>query len=576
MTRAELVGERILCDVPYRETALIKRVPGMKWKQDLLRWSGPLSWATCQGLRGVFGDALEIGPELTTWAWGEYETRIVPALGWRANAMDPHCVAGSMDGNLYPYQENAVHFLVHAESALLADEMGTGKTPTVISAVQAWPLLVVCPKSVTHNWAREIEKWSGVRAIVLEGTASQRAKWFAEFERVGADGRAALVVNYETLRAHSRLAPYGSIALTDKEKVPGLLNSVEWGTVIADEAHRVKDPRAKQTRALWAVGDRAAHRYALTGTPIANNIVDLWSVMRFVSPEEWPSKTAFIERYCIASLSHWGGMEIHGLNPTTRAEFDRIFEPRYLRRTKSMVLKSLPPKVHLSREVELPPRLRRAYNEMAEGMVAILSDGSTVASFDVLGAALRLKQMASSAMQEIGEGVYRMCEPSPKLDALEELLDDLGDEPCPIFTSSRQLLDLACARLDKAKISYATLVGGQPGWERQDAIDSYNNGKVRCLLVSTGAGSEGFSLVRGSHAIFLDRPWSAVQSQQAEDRLHGTGRGAVGATSITYHDLVTQNTIEQHVFEVLGNKAENLEDLTRDRARLLEALRVDR
>lgn len=565
MARAEIRNGYISVDVPHREAALIKRVPGSKWRQQDLRWRLPLSWSSCLALRGVFGEALEIDRGLSDWAWAEVETRVDPALDWRREAMDPTSPAPHNNG-LYPYQQTAVEFLKAAGSALLADEPGVGKTPTTIAAVEAWPLLVVCPKSVVWHWHREIEKWAGVEALVLEGTAPQRAKAFDNYIEQGH----AVIVSYDLLRTHSRLAAYGSLALSEKEKAPGLLNTVEWGTVIADEAHRAKDPRAKQTRALWAVGDSAQHRFALTGTPIANNTVDLWALLRFISPEEWPSKTAFLDRYCDVSLSHWGGMEVHGLKRETRAEFDRIFEPRYLRRTKELVLKHLPLKVYQRREIDLPPKLARAYREMQEGMVAEIENG-TLTTFDPLVQGMRLVQMASSSMED-GPAGPRMCEPSPKLDELLAVLEDLGDAPCPVFSSSRQLLDLAAARLDKHGISYSQIVGGQAGWERQDAIDAYNSGKVRCLLVSLGAGAEGFSLTRGSHAVFLDRSWSQVQNIQAEDRLHGTGRGDALAQAITYIDITTRGTIEAHRYEVLGDKTDALQDVVRDRATLLRLL----
>lgn len=571
MTRVELVDGRIEADVPMRQQALIKKVPGAKWHQASLRWRLPLSWASCLALRGVFGDVLEIGPELEKWAWEELEDRIKPALGWREAAMDMGYP--SPEGPLYPYQYTAMQFLVHAESALLAYEVGTGKTPITISAINeldAWPLLVVAPKSMGRTWARELKQWADVDALVLEGSAAQRAKAFDTWAQ---EDCGALIVSYDILRAHSRLAPYGSIALSAKEKTAGLLNSIEWGAVVCDEAHRIKDSKSKQTRAAWAVGDTARHRFALTGTPIANNIGDLWSVLRFVSPEEWPSRTAFLERYAETSLSHWGGLEILGLRESTREEFDKILNPRYLRRTKEEVLQHLPAKVYMTREVEMRPAQAKAYRQVCDGMVADLESG-VLATFSPLTQGMRLKQLAAGMVEVLEDGeTVRLCEPSPKLDCLDEILEELGDLPCAVFAASRQLLDLAAIRLEKQGIKHALLVGGQHSLQRQEAIDSYNDGRARVLLISLGAGAEGVSLTRGSHAVFLDRSWSSVQNAQAEGRLHGTGRGDKGAESITYTDIVTRGTIESAVLETLGRKADALEELTQDRQRLMEALR---
>lgn len=579
MTIVELKDGRIECDVPHREKSLIQMVPGAKWHNATLRWRAPLSWATCKALRGVFADKLTVGPALEKWAWEELADRIEPSMMWRAAALD---LGHDPSGNnaLYPHQRSAVHFLRAAGSALLGDEMGVGKTPTVCVALDeldAWPALIVCPKSMQYTWAREIEKWTTVNATVLAGSAVQRRKQFESWPDTG-----ALVVSYDLLRVHSRLAPYGSIALSAAEKTPGELNAVAWRAVVADEVHRAKDAKAKQTRALWAVGDKAEHRFALTGTPIANNIGDLWALLRFVSPEEWPARTTFLERYAQVSLNYWGGMEILGIRQENEAEFRSVLEPRFLRRTKDLVLPHLPPKTYERRDVEMSVKQKKAYRQLADGMVAELESG-TLVTFSPLVQGMRLSQFASAMCEvedtgevdENGTPVQRvrMTEPSPKLDVLDEILEGLGEAACAVFASSRQLLDLAWTRMEKAGISAVRMVGGQHPLERQDALDQYNRGEARVILISLGAGAEGVSLTRGSTEVFLDRSWSAVQNKQSEDRLHGTGRGEAGSTKLTIIDLVTAGTIEEARAEALVDKAEALEELVQDRELLKAALR---
>jgi len=213
---------------------------------------------------------------------------------------------------LYPYQETGVRFLRVAESALLADEMGTGKTAQTIATLEAddlYPALIVSPNTVKSVWLGEFAKWASHRRVRVAGSGTVAATKEAEAVR---DGEAdVLVVNWEALKALSRLAGFGSIHLhgcsecdpnstrrpSQCERQDKLLNLIPWKVVVADEVHRAKSPQAKQTRALWAVGDGVERRYALTGTPIANSPEDLWSVMRFVSPQEWPAKWAWLERY---------------------------------------------------------------------------------------------------------------------------------------------------------------------------------------------------------------------------------------------------------------------------------------
>lgn len=579
MPLAELVDGRISIDVPLREKPLIQTLPGARWHDPSKRWRMPLSWASCKMLRGVFGPRLEVGLALCEWAIGEFEGRVQPATGLRSLALDPAAdVEG--DARLYPFQRTGVAFLSAAGSAILGDEMGTGKsvqTAVALEKLDAWPALIVCPKSMQRTWARELWKWARVETLVLEGSAAKRR---AMLENVAA-GDVAVIATYDLIRSHSRLAGYGSIKLTDEEKQPKELNGIPFRAVVADEAHRAKDPKAKQTRALWALGDAAYHRFALTGTPIANQMDEFWSLLRFVSPDEWTVRTGFIERYCLKSFNPWGGLEVLGLNPANETELREIMEPRFLRRPKALVLPHLPPKLYERRDVEMGAKQAKAYRQLADGMVADLDSGKLV-TFSPLVQGGRLTQFASALcdVEETGEfddeGFPKirvvMGEPSPKLDAMLEVLDELGDEPLAVFASSRQLIDLAGHRLTKAGVPFTQVVGGMHTAERQDSIDTYNKGQARVILISIGAGAEGMSLTRGTTELFLDRSWSQLQNAQAEDRLHGTGRGDADAEKLTIIDLITKDTIEEHRVDVLAGKAEQLEDLVRDRDLLRAAL----
>ncbi len=592
MPYAEIADDRIAVDVPLREKPTIQGLPGAKWHDATKRWRMPLTWASCKILRGAFRDRLEVGPALVEWAIAEHEGRVSPSTAALALALDPAAdVAG--DPRLYSYQRTGVAYLSAAGSAILGDDMGTGKTVQAIRTVceldvAAYgsdkaglglePWLIVCPKSMQRTWARELTKWANeIQPLVIEGSAVARRKQFA-----GRLDYQSVIVTYDLLRAHSRLAPYGSIKLSDAEKTPKELNEIAFGVVVADEAHRAKDPKAKQTRALWAVAAGSSHRFALTGTPVANSIEDVWSLLHFVAPDEWPSKSKFLEHYCLTSYNFWGGLEILGLRPEREAEFRELFNLRFVRRPKELVLPHLPVKVYERRDVEMAPKQRKAYEQLADGMVADL-DGGTLTVFSPLTQGGRLIQFASAACELVDSGKVdddglpvfdvRMTEPSPKVDALVELLEDMGPtEPLAVFSASRQLLDLAAARLEKLGISNVSIVGGMHTLERQDSEDQYNAGKARVILISLGAGAEGLSLTRGSTEAFLSRSWSRLQNKQGEDRLHGTGRGEVGGTKLTIIDFVTKGTVEEHRDEVLAGKDETFEELVRDRDALRAAL----
>lgn len=518
--------------------------------------------------------------------------------------------------HLYPFQKAAAAFLATAGAALVGDEMGTGKTPTAIRAVQLiqhlngnWmlpflarptsplPLLIVCPAGVKRTWKKQLAKWwPGARVTVADAGLAHALEAVADV----AEGRAdILVVNYEILPKLSRLAPYGNLRIercvncdpTSTKKAascqyePKALNETPFATVIADEAHRVKDPTTTWARALWAVGDRAEYRFALTGTPIANSPADLWAVMRFVAPAEFPAKTQWVKRYCSTELNvHSGFPEAVGLKPETRAEFERFFLPRFIRRPKAAVLPDLPPKTYVRREVELNSKMRKAYNSFRDTLVAQVDNGTLFAT-NPLQETLRLKQLASAfgemKVRPDGSVRYTLSEPSTKLDEIVAkgspgpLLEELGpDRQAVIFAESAQLIRLLATRFDEANekaakagtlsapFPYALLIGGQSDAERDAYCEAFEDGKARYMLATVGAGGEGIDgLQVADTAVFLQRPWSAVLSKQAEDRLHREGQKSENVTVI---DVVADDTVEDHVLATLRAKAGKLEDLVND------------
>jgi SNF2 family DNA or RNA helicase len=173
-------------------------------------------------------------------------------------------------------------------------------------------------------------------------------------------------------------------------------------------------------------------------------------------------------------------------------------------------------------------------------------------------------------MIEINEdGDVRMMAPSTKVDALVDLLDDMGEEPLVVFAASRQLIDLAAQRLDKEKITYSMIVGNQSDAVRYGNETSFMDGTNRVILLTMGAGSEALTLTRASTTCFLQRSWSLVQNRQAEDRTHRPGQEAEKVLII---DLIAPGTVEEAQWSALQAKGEMLEEITRDRQAMLAAI----
>jgi SNF2 family DNA or RNA helicase len=587
-------NKHIVINAEWRFKELCKSIPGAKWDAATMVWSVPTSWATCLALRSTFKNDLVIGPRLTEWAGQELANRITPANELR----ELETLEDPLNEDLFPHQRAGVKFLATARRALLADEPGLGKTAQAIRALKLlqengtpiFPALIVCPNTLKKNWKREFDKWwPGLDIQIIKGSATQRRKQFDEPAQV-------FIINWESLRGHSRLAPYGSVALArckdcggHDEKVTENrcevhkreLNGIDFKAVIADEIHRSKEPKSKQSRALWAATGDADIRYALTGTPIANNVLDLWSILHWISPEEWPSKTRWIDRMVNTMLNAFGGMMVLGIKPHMEPEFYAALNPRMRRMLKAKVLPWLPEMMFERRDVEMSTKQKKAYDQMRDMMIAELEGGEAITAPSALTQTIRLLQFASSyaeiaANEETGEIKAILADPSCKVDALMDDIKsgDFGNDSVAVCAVSRQLIYLLSAALTKEKIAHGLITGAQTEDERQQAVDDFQAGKIKWILFTAQAGGVGITLTAARRLIMLQRPWSLVDHRQALDRVHRIGSEIHDSIIVT--DYVTEGTIEERVIQVLETKADNFEQIVRDKDKLLTLLKDDK
>lgn len=553
MTSATLDGNRIVVDTTWRQKSLITQVPGARWKND--RWTVPATYPALVQLASVFGSELEPDEGLRAFGQRLYEQRVL-AHGIAQGAV-PRPLSSSLADRLSPLQQQGAAWLALSEGAILADGMGSGKTvQTCVAMTEAnvGMALVVCPASVKETWRRHVEEWTDLEPVVIDGSSAKRDKLLSEIT----DGQVA-IVNYEITWRHSRLAGYGNIRLTDKEKERGPLN-IAWDLVVVDEAHRLVSPKAKQTRAMWAIGDLAERRWALTGTPIANHPGDFWALLRFILPDEWPAKTAYVDRYCATSFSPFGGMEIVGLNVQTREEFWGLISPHFLRRGLEEIMGREIKKTRITRYCSLSPKHRKVYKDFKKEMLAELPDDELLMALDPFAKNGRLVQLASAMLEEDGEGGYRMCMPSPKVDALVELLTDLGDEPLVVYSASKQLIGLAADKLDKLGVRWTKITGDEDSTERSRAEDDFQNGRVRVIFL-TRAGAEGITLTASRYVAYMMRDWSMIANEQSEDRIR---RWTQEHDEVFVVDLATEDTVDARLVEAFFEKSSMMNEITRD------------
>lgn len=567
---------RIIVECSFTQKDQVLQLPGGKWDRTNHYCTLPKTWAAAKQLRGIFGETLEIGEGLYKWAVDELETRVKPSMELRQTMglEEGHPVLETLkeygyingDNKLFSFQQSDVAFMLAAKNCLVGTPMGGGKSVVTVVAARltgAKNILVTCPMSMRRTWKSEIEKWwPGIPVTIIEGSKKQRIKAFDRAKEIGG----WIVIGWETLRLHTRLAPYGSTRMSNEERTPKELNNISFDIVIADEAHRLANV-SKMTRSIWAVGHgpTVQYRWALTGTPVTNKPDTLYPLLHFLDPIEWPSKTSYIDRYCDSAPSHWGpGLDIFGLSEDTKEEFFEIFDPRFRRMPKEVILPNLPPIQRVRKYVTMGDAQHKAYEEMAEEMVTEDENGELIIAVNPVSKLTRLVQYASASIHKV-EDRLRLTDPSCKLDQLMIDLPDYleAEESVVIFAVSRQLIEMAEKRLEEKKIPYSVIKGNQSADFRQHQIDDFQEGKVPIILVVTAAGSSGITLTKARITIFLQRSYSHVDQSQCEGRTHRIG--SERHKNVMYIDYITEGTVETRICDMLENKAAQLETIVRDR-----------
>ncbi|MGD3104873.1 DEAD/DEAH box helicase [Streptomyces sp. YGL11-2] len=405
----------------------------------------------------------------------------------------------------------------------LADDMGLGKTITVIALHlhrrPTQPVLVVCPASLLGNWQREIERFA-------PGTPVRR------FHGAGRslDGVAGGFV----------LTTYGTMRSSATQ-----LAGRSWAWVVADEAQHVKNPRSSTARALRGI--KAPARIALTGTPVENNLSELWALLDWTTPGLLGPLKTF-------RALHAREVE-GGEDPQATERLARLVRPFILRRKKSDpgIAPELPPKTETDHPVPLGREQAALYQAVVRETLARIEAAEGIARRGLVMKLLTaLKQICNHPAQYLKEAAPGLAARSGKLELLDELLDTILAEggATLVFTQYVGMARLLERHLATRGISSQLLHGGTPVAEREKMVDGFQAGRVPVFLLSLKAAGTGLNLTRAGHVIHYDRWWNPAVEEQATDRAYRIGQ----TQPVQVHRLIAEGTVEDNIAQLLTAK----------------------
>lgn len=493
---------------------------------------------------GLWEDLGELAATVeTTQAW-EQQVAALLTTDYQQAPTSPE----TLQATLRPYQLAGfewLSFLWQAElGGVLADDMGLGKTVQTIAlmthAKEAWdkahhseesaenfaPFLVVAPTSVVPNWVSEVQRFAPSLKVVGIDASQAKSKTPLAHTITGAD---VVVTSYALFRIDEQ-------AYLDAGKKQG------WNGLILDEAQFVKNAKTKAHKTARDLPAR--FKLAVTGTPLENNLMELWSMFSIVAPGLFPSARAFKDYYA-------GPIE-SGEETSALSKLRARLRPLMMRRTKELVAADLPEKNDQRVNVPLAPAHRKTYDthlQRERKKILGLVEDFDKNRFTIFNSLTTLRRLALDASLIDAEKYGEV--PSSKLDYLQENLPEIVAEGhrALIFSQFTGYLKLIAARLDELGIDYLYLDGSTR--DRASVLDAWSQGRAPVFLISLKAGGFGLNLTQADYVFIMDPWWNPAAEEQAVDRVHRIGQ----TKNVMVYRLVSAGTIEEKVMELKESKA---------------------
>ncbi|MCE6988194.1 DEAD/DEAH box helicase [Dyadobacter sp. CY323] len=462
--------------------------------------------------------------------------------------IDPVAPPKGFTGLLRPYQKTGYDWLQFLKQyrlgGCLADDMGLGKTVQTLALLQSekesgidMPSILIMPTSLLYNWQLEANKFTPELKVMLY-TGTNRDKDTAQFDQ------------YDLI-----LTSYGIIRL-DVE----ILENYRFNYVILDESQAIKNPASIITKAVRKLN--STHRLVLTGTPVENNTLDLWSQMSFVNPGLLGTQSFFRDEFQVP-------IEKRGDEEKTKRLYNLI-KPFILRRLKSQVATDLPEKVESVQYCDMSAEQEKAYEEAKAYyrnliLQSIDAEGISKSQLVVLQGLTKLRQLANHPFMVDPEYQHGSGKFEDVIHKLQTVMSE--DHKILIFSQYIKHLDLFRRHLDEKGIRYAYLDGATR--DRQEQVETFQeNEEIKIFLISLKAGGLGLNLTAADYVFILDPWWNPAIEAQAVDRAHRIGQDR---TVFTYK-FITKNTVEEKILALQRTKKQLADDLISNEEGFIKSL----
>lgn len=469
---------------------------------------GPLSFRQAIALRKLAGEGRAVDDRIGVFAPSMFGIDVVN-----------DAVPAGVVAKLFPYQLDGwrwLRFLAqNGVGGLLGDEMGLGKTLQVISLIadpgedDMAPVLIIAPGTLLENWRREFKKFApGVTVLIHHGA-----------DRTGRpsvlEQSAVVVTSYDTV-----------------VRDVGLFGTLNWRAVVLDEAQAIRNPDAKRTAAVWAL--HRERSFAMTGTPLENRLMDIWSIMNFVAPGYLGSRRDFDRRF---------GDSVDGAQ-----SLEPLITPLMLRRRVKDVAKDLPPRIDIDVPLTMPQDAAKAYDQLR--LDALRDFGS-------MGPLIAMTKLRQFCAHPSSVGVeLKKPESFPKTARLLEIMEEIADsgEKAIVFSSYVAVSDLLVGVM-RAKLNiWVDIIDGRvPLDQRQGIIDAFSAVRTSaCLVLNPKVGGAGLNITAASHVIHYGLEWNPALEAQASARAWRRGQ----TRPVTIHRLFFADTVEEIMNDRLATKTE--------------------